>query len=84
MLSSMLRLKEQGHDVELVEYRELVDPDSTFFHQFIFAVDGKRCSPWEVPKYHRARFKSDEEFERYLARTAVSFSQSEHNLEARR
>jgi len=76
----MLNLSFRGHSVELVQHREIVDPDGTSFHQFSFAVDGKLTKPWDVPKYHRARYSSDEEFEDYLARSAVSFSQSEYNL----
>ena len=60
----------------------MVDPDGTLFHQFTFAVDGKLTKPWEVPSYHRLRFESEEEFEAFLARSAVAFSESEYNHEA--
>lgn len=76
----MLHLSSRGHRVDLVEHREVVDPDGTAFHQFTFAVDGKLTKPWEVPKRHRSQYASDEEFEEYLARSAVAFSQSEYNL----
>ena len=66
--------------MELVEHREVIDADGTAFHQFTFAVDGKLTKPWEVPKYHRMRYETDEEFHDYLARSAVAFSQSEHNV----
>lgn len=74
-----MKLLSRGHEVELVEHREIVDRDGTPFHQFRFAVDGRLCQPWEIPKAHRHQFLSDEDFESYLARSAVSFSQSEYN-----
>lgn len=79
-----MKLQSRGHEVELIDHRDIVDRDGTAFHQFRFAVDGKPTLPWDVPKYHRLRFSSDEDFEDYLARSAVAFSQSEHNqMEAR-
>lgn len=75
----MLKLSARGHQVELVEHRELIDLDGTAFHQFTFAVDGKLCQPWEVPKQHRRFYRNDSEFESYLARSAVTFSQSQYN-----
>jgi len=77
----MKQLSSRGHLVELVEHREIIDPDGTAFHQFTFAVDGKLNKSWEIPKFHRTRYASDEEFEEYLARSAVAFSESEWNRE---
>ena len=77
----MRGLTSRGHTVELVEHRDVTDRDGAAFHQFTFAVDGRLTKPWEVPKSHRLRYRSDEEFEDYLARSAVSFSQSQWNLE---
>lgn len=74
-----MKLLSRGHIVELVDHREVIDPDGTAFHQFTFAVDGKRNQPWEFPKYHEQRFKDETEFNDFLARSAVSFSQSEWN-----
>jgi hypothetical protein len=74
-----VKLLSRGHVIELVEHREIIDPDGTAFHQFTFAVDGKRNQPWEFPKYHAERFNTEEEFNEFLARSAVSFSQSEYN-----
>lgn len=76
----MRKLSSRGHTVEFVDHREVIDPDGTAFHQFTFAVDGVLSKPWEVPKYHRLRFQSEEEFEEYLARSAVAFAHSEHNV----
>ena len=76
----MLRtLTSRGHVIEFVDHREVIDPDGTPFHQFTFAVDGQVCKPWEIPRAHRARFASDEQFEDYLARNAVTFAWSEYN-----
>lgn len=74
-----MKLFSRGHEVELVDHRELVDPDGTLFHQFTFAVDGRLTSPWEVPSYHRLRFPTDDDFHAFLGRTAVEFSKSQYN-----
>ena len=73
-----MKLISRGHEVELVQHREIVDRDGTAFHQFQFAVDGKLCNPWEIPTAHRLRFDTEEDFDAYLARSAVSFSESEY------
>jgi len=79
----MLKLSARGHEVELVQHREIIDLDGTAFHQFTFAVDGRLCLPWEIPKQHRSLYRNDAEFEEYLARSAVTFSESTYNQPGR-
>jgi len=79
----MQSLSYRGHTVELVEHREIIDRDATIFHQFVFAVDGKLTKSWEIPKYHRLRFATEDAFNDFLARSAVAFSISEYNVEGR-
>lgn len=74
-----MKLSSRGHVVELVRHRELIDPDGTLFHQFVFAVDGKLNQPWEIPQQHLYHYQTEEEFNDYLARSAVAFSRSEYN-----
>jgi hypothetical protein len=74
-----MKLQSRGHEVELIRHREVIDRDGTRFHQFNFAVDGKPTAPWEIPVSHRNNFTTDDEFDDYLARSAVAFSQSEYN-----
>lgn len=71
---SLWKRTERGHLVELIGYREVIDSDGTAFHQFTFAVDGRPVPPWEIPKSHRVRFNSEEEFDCYLARSAIGFA----------
>lgn len=60
--------------MELVEHREIIDPDGILFHQFHFAVDGKLTPSWEIPASHRYLFDTEDDFNAFLARSAVSLA----------
>lgn len=55
----------------MVHGESFVDPDGSPWFRFSFAVDGRLAPPWEIPRSHRARFGSEEDFDSYLARSAV-------------